>query len=150
MIGPAIQQGLRIREWPCMSMELSEIEGIYRAKLLTRFPYEDIRNIRSSLTDAERKRVEDINPDLDSYLSLIAGFASSATRIANRRTDQLKRALPFLNKSFFETFPDYEFLRDRITEKDAPGLYSQLEAAELLRIELAKLIRTILSRESVE
>lgn len=131
-------------------MQLSEIEEMCRVKLWTRFPYDDLRKVRSSLTDRERKRVEGLNPDLNSYLSLIAGFASSATRITTRQRDQLIRALPFLDKSFFATFPDYEFLQDRITETDTPQLYSRLKAADVLRIELARHIRNVLADESDE
>jgi hypothetical protein len=73
---------------------------------------------------------------------LIAGFASSATRIVNRPIEQLRRALPFLDKGFYETYPQYEVLQAAITANDTPSLFAHLEAAEILRIELAKLIRS--------
>jgi hypothetical protein len=67
----------------------------------------------------------------------IAGFASSAAGIMNRPPDQLRRALPFLDKSFFEAFPDYKFVQQRITETDTPQLYLRIKTPETLRTEQA-------------
>jgi len=123
-------------------MTPDEIERLYLTELRTRFPYRDSERIRHGLNPATRRRVSDFNPDLDAYLALIAGFASSATRIANRPLEQLRRALPFLDKGFYETYPQYELLRVSITANETPSLFAHLEAAETLRVEVAKLIRT--------
>jgi hypothetical protein len=121
-------------------MTPDEIERVYSSR--TKFPYRDSDSIRHGLSPSKRRRVRDFNPDLDAYLSLIAGFASSATRISNRPIEQLRRALPFLDRGFYETYPRYQALQTAITAKATPILFASLERAEILRVELAKLIRS--------
>jgi hypothetical protein len=123
-------------------MTPDEIERLYLSALRTGFPYRDSERIRHGLSPATRRRVCGFNPDLDAYLSLIAGFASSATTIAGRSTEQLRKYLPFLDKGFYETYPQYAVLRASITSNETPSLFAHLEAGEILRVEVARLIRS--------
>ncbi len=122
-------------------MELIEIEKLCRAELWGPFPYPDLRKLRDALPRNERKRTEGLNPSLDIFLMDIVGFATTATTVMGRPTEYLRHWLPVLDKCFYEHYPDYEFLQDRITESETPDLFSQLEASDVLRKELAKHIR---------
>jgi hypothetical protein len=122
-------------------MDLIEIEKLCRAKLWTGFPYKDLRKINASLSRKERKLVLWLTPDLDVYLGDIAGYATTATNIMNRSVEELRKALLSLDKDFFRSYPNYEFLQSRITIVETPDLFSQLEAAAVLRNELAAHIR---------
>jgi hypothetical protein len=122
-------------------MDLIEIEKLCRAKLWMGFPYKDLRKINASLSRKERKLVLWLNPDLDVYLGDIAGYATTATNIMNRSVEELRKALLSLDKDFFRSYPNYEFLQSRITIVETPDLFSQLEAAAVLRNELAAHIR---------
>lgn len=93
------------------------------------------------LSEDERGRIEGLNPDLDHYLAYIAGYATSATRLMNRPVADLRQALPILDKGFYDMFPAYSFLQNRITEANTPNLFRHIQAADVLRKELAALIR---------
>jgi hypothetical protein len=82
-----------------------------------------------------------VNPDLDEYLAFIVGYGTSATTLMIRPIEELRRALPVLDKNFYESYPAYEVLRSRITKGETPDLFSHLEAADVLRNELAMHIR---------
>jgi hypothetical protein len=122
-------------------MKLNEIEKLCREKLWTRFPYADLRRVRESLSRNEQKQVRYVNPDLDEYLAFIVGYGTSATTLMIRPIEELRRALPVLDKNFYESYPAYEVLRSRITKGETPDLFSHLEAADVLRNELAMHIR---------
>jgi hypothetical protein len=124
-------------------MTPDEIERTYREDLLEPFPYDDCRRLRVLTGHSSKRLLEGLTADLDFYFSYIAGFASSASRLRQRSPEQLIKAIPFLERGFFEHFPRYESLSRLICPEETPVLHRQLVRSDLLRVELAAIMRSL-------
>ena len=112
------------------------IETLYRAEFLRPFPHEECQKIQKLRPDL----AEDLVDHLVFYLEFIAGFSSSATRLRDRSKADLRAALPFLQQSFYDEYPQYRPLSQLITEADTPSLSNELAIADRLRRGLLTLI----------
>lgn len=118
------------------------IEQIYKTSLRKRFPYQDCYQLQRKFPTLRGHFI----PDLDTYLSFVAGYASSATSLKNRSREELKPAIPRLRQSFFESYPRYLPFADEIDEESAPDLFEQLRCTDRARRSLVKIIEALLSR----
>jgi len=105
--------------------------------------------LRKQLGDPTKRLLEGLIPDLDYYCSFVAGFASSASRLHDRPIEQLKKAIPKLEMSFFDQFPDYRHLESRITPENTPDLHRKLGSVDSVRIELAEIMRKFISESGI-
>ena len=117
-------------------MKGEEIEAIYKASLCGPFPYADCRVIAG----IEGLSTEDLIPELDSYLSTLAGYSSSASRLLLRTAPELNQARVLLSKTFFDRFPQLRRYERLIDEVRTPDLAKQMAAAEALRLGLLELL----------
>ena len=84
-------------------------------------------------------------PDLDLYLSDLAGCASWGKQILDWPREKILEAQAKLAKTFFELHPQYLSLAPLITETKTPDLASQMALYEKLRIEMLDLLSKLLS-----
>lgn len=78
----------------------------------------------------------DFHVRLDLYWADVAGYASDATRLNRRGHEALVKAREFLSKGFFERYPEHSHLQARVNAIDTPGIFREMEAAELNRLDL--------------
>jgi len=105
------------------------------------FPLEDVKKLRS--LDPENLTL--FHGQLEMYLSLIAGYASSADRLGRRPRAELLKARGSLGRSFFEKYGSLMVYRDAITAEFTPNLFRTLTTADRLRQELLVLLDEILA-----
>ncbi|HEX9983552.1 MAG TPA: hypothetical protein VGF69_09820 [Thermoanaerobaculia bacterium] len=114
---------------------LSELKGIDAADAGT-FPYEDCRKLqRGNGADAS------LIPDLDMYLSEVAGYRSWGKRIVSWPDDKIDGVEGRLAASFFDRFPAHELLREVIESDEVPNVRSAIERADQTRAVLRDLLR---------
>lgn len=118
------------------------IERTYKTSLLKRFPYQDCYQLQRKFPVLR----DDFIPDLDSYFSFVAGYASSATTLDSRSREELERAIPRLGRSFFESYPQYAPFAAQISKESTPDLFEQLRRTNRSRKSLVKIMRELLSR----
>jgi hypothetical protein len=137
-----------VAEPPRIIEELSQrlaasLEERYKTCLKVGFPYKDCRKLHRqnpSLTDR-------FIPDLDMYFSFIAGYTSSATSLAARPREEIRKAIPRLRLSFFETHPEYGPLQPFLTPQDCGTLYAKLHAADEMRHDLLTIMESLVMKE---
>jgi hypothetical protein len=100
------------------------------------FPYEDCRHLAALRNDSP----SDLITSLDWYFSTIAGFGSSVSSLADKSAEEIRKEKNTLSKDFFGYFPQLAWYSPYITSEKVPMLYAQLVSANMLRIELLKLI----------
>ena len=108
------------------------------------FPTEDVEKLR--LVDS--KNLEQLHGELDLYFSFIAGYASSADRLARRSRAELITTRKYLSQSFFEKHGSLIVYRDAITQEFTARLFQELLTADKLRHELLAAINGILEKGS--
>lgn len=116
-----------------------QIEELYKSSFGGPFPYDDCRWLANRIN----KPSGDIIPELDWFLGYIAGYSSSASRLANRTLEELQSAERFLAKDFFHHFPDLEPYQCLIDKENTPRLYKFLTVSEQLRLGLLMLLSEI-------
>jgi len=126
-------------------MTAREIEVIYRTEMLLIFPYDDCGKLRGQVGIRTRNQLVELIAGIDYYCSYVAGFASSATTLKDRPVEELVRAIDTLGKRFFDQFPQYRHLGSRVTLEATPDLYRELGTVDSVRIELANIMRKIVS-----
>lgn len=114
---------------------LSELKRIDAADRGT-FPYDDCRKLqRISGADAS------LIPDVDTYLSEIAGYRSWGKRVAGWPDEKINEVEQRIDASFFDRFPAHVSVRE-VIESDAVGsLRSALARADRTRAVLRDLLR---------
>jgi len=119
-----------------------QIERLYAASLAKGpFPYRDCFRLLEERPGPEGTLI----PELDWYLSTVAGNSHSASRLNGRSVAELQAAEKFLSKSFFEYFPQLVPYRELIDEARTPDLHRNLDVAEKLRRDLLPLVHQALS-----
>lgn len=81
---------------------------------------------------------------VEMFLSGVAGYASSADRLGRRPAEELQKARVFLSQSFFDRYPEYGPLKERVTPQDTPHLFAEMKAAEENRVELLNEVSSLL------
>ena len=116
-----------------------ELEEFYKSRLRGRFPYKDCRWVAGHGCVAD----SDFIPELATYFADIAGFSSSASRLINRPIGQLRRAVTFLSRDFFERHQPLAPIRALITHERTPDLYAQMQSTEEARLALLDILRAL-------
>lgn len=116
---------------------LVELKGL-QASDVDPFPYADCRRLQA--TDS---RYSALIPDLDLYLSEIAGYGSSGKRILAWSDEKIDDVLVRISASFFDRFPQYQELKSQITPESVPALHSAIDKADQMRRVLTHLIRRL-------
>jgi hypothetical protein len=118
------------------TMTGTELEELYKSRLLGRFPYDDCFRI------AKKAPIESegLIPELDWYFGTVAGYCSSASRLVNRSNEELQNAKKLLAKSFFEMFPRLAQIEGLITQDETPKLYDEMRHTEQARLALLNLL----------
>jgi YxiJ-like protein len=116
-----------------------EIERCYEERFKNKFPYDDCYKLQRENPSIGTGLI----PDLDSYLSFIAGYSSSATTLVHRPVEELRKAISRLKRSFFEVNPRYKSLERLITLRDTAVLYTELQVANALRRDLLVLMEPL-------
>jgi hypothetical protein len=99
------------------------------------FPYADCRKLR-----AGDRRYSALIPDLDVYLSEVAGYGSWGKRILTWPHEKIEDVLHRISMSFFDRFPIYADLRSQITPESVPGLHAAIERGDRVRSILQDLL----------
>lgn len=113
----------------------------YRTRSCGPFPTADIAKVMPM--DTEVRSI--FHGRVDIYLGDIAGYASGAHRLERRGPDGLEKAKLFLSAGFFQRYPEYGSIRERINPQDTPDLFREMEAAELNRLDLLEEVNRIIS-----
>lgn len=104
------------------------------------FPTTDIKTLVSD----DRSAFSLLHGRIEMFLSAVAGYASSADRLGRRSADELQKAREFLSQSFFDRYPEYGTLREKVTPQGTPLLFAEMSAAEENRVELLAEVNSIL------
>jgi hypothetical protein len=133
---------------PRISQEENErlaasLEERYKTCLKVGFPYEDCRKLHRQ----HPSLVDGFIPSLDMYFSFIAGYSSSATSVAERPREEIRKAIPRLRLSFFETHPEYGPLQPFLMPQDCGTLYAKLQAADEMRHDLLTIMESLVRKE---
>lgn len=99
------------------------------------FPYEDCRKLQGI-----DERYAALVPDLDVYLSELAGYRSWGKRILSWPDEKVEDVHRRVSDTFFDRFPLYADLESRITSANAADLHATLDRAERTRITLRDLL----------
>lgn len=109
-----------------------KIKNRFEAECRSPFPLGDVAKLRM----CDPKNIELFHGHLEQYLSYIAGYASSADRLARRPRAELMKATEYLSQSFFDRYSSLAIYKNAITPESTPNLYHDLATAEELRKEL--------------
>lgn len=112
----------------------------YNSRLRSAFPTADINKVIPN--DAEARRL--LHGRIEMYLSGIAGYASSADRLKRRPEQDLRTARQFLSRSFFDKYQEYAPYRAKITAQETPALFCEMEAAEVMRLDLLEEVERVI------
>ncbi len=117
-----------------------DVAQTYNEQDRSPFPYEGCRWLRGEF-DGE---FENLIPDLDMWLSDIAGFSSQGLRLLNLSEEKVSHARGIMSLSFFEKHPEYAWLERHIIFSDAPDLYEKINLYERMRAMLVALFDLML------
>jgi hypothetical protein len=99
------------------------------------FPYADCRKLYSIAPDTS----DGLIPDLDLYVSDLAGYCGRGHRIIRMSAEEFLNMKKAASRSFFEKHPEYLPLREFISEEDTPDLFHDLNRSEEMRASLLKI-----------
>jgi hypothetical protein len=104
------------------------------------FPYEDCRTVLRDEVD----QYEEFVPDLNTYFYTIWSHCAAIEKVLRWPNERLLASKTFLNQTFFEKYPKYRVLEDRVTKVTTPRLYRRLQICDELRTDLSQLITRLL------
>ena len=108
------------------------------------FPYKDIWHIDKTVTSrkiATRRAIrKGFIPDLDIYLSDIAGCCSWGKKALVWDAETRELFSQLMSKQFFEKHPEYVLVRRWITQENTPHLYGTLVYYNEMRVNVLALI----------
>lgn len=113
------------------------IESRFKTGMQGPFPYADCRSLLGPVPDS---RYEGLIPDIDIFVSTIAGYAQTASRLLNFTREGRASARTDLARSFQEQHPLYSDLLRGATSEATPSLFLELSTAEELRLLLLELL----------
>lgn len=116
------------------------IKRRYQERAKSAFPTADIK----ALVADDGSAFSLLHGRIEMFLSGVAGYASSADRLARRPVEELQKAEEFLSQSFFDRYPEYGSLKARVTPQGTPLLFAEMKAAEENRIELLNEVSSLL------
>jgi hypothetical protein len=114
-----------------------QIESLYKSGFGGPFPYKDCFLVSDRCGVARGELI----PELDLFFGDIAGYASSATTLDQRPSQELLKARSWLSRGdFFERYPRLAVCRDSIAAEEMPDLWRHMKVAEELRTSLLHLL----------
>ena len=108
------------------------------------FPYVGCRQLRAAVGG----RHAGLIPDLDMYLSEIAGHRSWGTRILKWPDEKIQAVERRLHESFFDRFPAYAELEPILASLGTPDVARTLRNADRTRAVLLELLSAIVISRS--
>lgn len=117
-----------------------KIKQRYREQAGVGFPTTDIK----ALVGDDRTAFGLLHGRIEMFLSAVAGYAASVDRLARRSEEELRKTREFLSQSFFDRYPEYGTLKQKVTAQDTPLLYAEMRAAEGNRVQLLEEVDSIL------
>jgi hypothetical protein len=103
------------------------------------FPYEGCRWLQA----AARERHDGLIPDLDVYLSEVAGYRSWGKKILKWSDEKIAAVEQRLGQSFFERFPNHAALQPLVTSPKASDVRRALHNVDQTREVLIQLLTAI-------
>jgi hypothetical protein len=123
-----------------IEMKLEEIRE-WQLEAQGPFPYADCR----FLSQGNEQIMRDFIPDLDFWMSKIAGYASWGRRLMKRSTSELKQILDAICLRLIEEHPKYStIVLAGLNSKDTPDLAEDLDDYEKMRSALFEAIKEML------
>ncbi len=107
------------------------------------FPNADLKKLCPT-----REERGDLHGYLDLWLGEVAGYSCMPNRLHRRTRAELEKAQVFLSSSFFERYPRFADLADKIQPDTMPDLHYDLMLADRNRSDLLALIAGILQDQS--
>lgn len=101
------------------------------------FPAADIKKICPNNT-------MDLHTAFDLYFAEIAGYSVSVKALRRKPPTDLRQVKDRLSASFFERYSEFDEHRTSITPENTPNLYRNLVTVEENRVDLVRLIDSIL------
>ncbi len=117
-----------------------KIKRRYQEREKAAFPTADIK----TLVADDRSAFSLLHGRIEMFLSGVAGYASSADRLGRRSADELQKAREFLSQSFFDRYPEYGPLKEKVTLQGTPLLFAEMKTAEENRVELFNEVSSLL------
>lgn len=103
------------------------------------FPYEGCRWLRATAHECH----DGFIPDLDVYLSELAGYRSWRARILRWPAEKIAPVEARLHQSFFERFPAYAAVESLVAAPEASDVRLSLQVADRTRSVLLQLFAAI-------
>jgi len=111
------------------------------------FPYADIRHIYKTVTSRKKltRRVikKGFGPDLNTYQMAVAGPSRWCHLLLEWPFKKRQNLADWLEKDFFERWPEYLPVRHWITEENTPDLYRDFVLHEEMKMNVLALIRLL-------
>jgi len=133
--GPSGQGEYRMTEYDELLARLSALEAADTGP----FPYDGCRRLRPDRSP----ETHGLEPDLDVYLGDLAGYRSWGKRILKWPDAKIKSVEEQLSRSFFDCFPQYRVLTERLAAGVAPDVSQALANADETREVLLQLLSAI-------
>ena len=119
---------------------VQSIRERYKDGLERAFPYEDCRTVLRHEAD----QYEEFVPDLNTYFYTIWSHCAGIKKLLSWSNERLLASKKFLSQTFFQKYPKYRVLEDRVTKVTTPRLYRRLQICDELRTDLSHLITQLL------
>ena len=111
------------------------------------FPYADIRHIYKTVTSRKkltRRLIEKgFGPDLNTFQMSVSGACGGYHFVLEWPAEKRQQWADWLNKSFFERWPEYLSVRRWITEANTPELFRDFVLHEEMRVNMLALLRLL-------
>lgn len=118
------------------SAKLIELENIIKQDDDV-FPYDDIFELLRKYNISD----DDFTSKLDLFDSTIRGYCSWGLEALNWTNLEARKVKEDIRLSFFEKYPEFEFLREEINSKNFPNLLNDLQKTENLRLSLVSILK---------
>jgi hypothetical protein len=113
---------------------LSELDALHKSGYRP-FPYDGCRRLRAAVSG----RHDGLTPDLDMYLSEVAGYRSWGKKILEWPDEKVQSVERRLRVSFFDRYPAYAELQPILASAVAPDVSDALGSADRTRALLLEL-----------
>ena len=111
------------------------------------FPYDDIRHIYKTVTSRKkltrRAIKKGFGPDLNTYQMAVSGPCRGCHFVLEWPAEKRQDWADWLNKDFFERWPEYLPVRRWISEANTPELFRDFVLHEEMRVNVLALIRLL-------
>lgn len=124
---------------------INELEG-YGKKSVHPFPYADCRKLISDLSLQEQRHFEEFTANLNTFHMAVSGPISWGAKILGWPQERVIREYAYLQKSFFQRFPQYKTVRRLINKTNTPDLFKEIKVHEKIRKLLLELLPLLIAK----